>query len=88
MKKSKPNNLPLTELLHLSSDVLADEVITRLGARELCALGSCSSMFRALTVRIMVHSGPQTSLFHVRRYGWMVHACGRVSSVSVKSARS
>ena len=51
-KRSKPNDMPHTELLHLSEDVLADGIITKLSARELCALGSCSRMFRSLTVRL------------------------------------
>ena len=58
VKKSKPNKVPETELLHLSSDVLAGEIVSKLGARDLCALGSCSSMFQAITVRNFVQSGP------------------------------
>ena len=40
-----------TEFLQLSEPMMRAELIPRLGFRELSALGSCSSVFRDLTVR-------------------------------------
>lgn len=86
LKKSKPNPHMRTELLHLSSDVLADEIITRLGASELCALSCCSSMFHALTVRLLVQSGPQC--VHASRRAMCLIMQAVQSAGSVKRASS